>query len=137
MHCRSLLSENSGQISIQDSNTKCVCKSNLNSNFRTKVRTSFNIPTCHHYCNRFFAPLFVWVFHRLVSVSIFVLINPIFYFNLFLMFCWTHFGCCFGKWLQVPRLIFLTIKCTTRHRSYRHQTLLLHKLISLHHITVK
>jgi len=42
MHCRFLLSENSGQISIRDSNTKC-----LQFEFEnrcSKIRTSFNIP---------------------------------------------------------------------------------------------
>ena len=38
MRCRSLLNENSGQISIRDSNTECICKSNSNSNFKTKVQ---------------------------------------------------------------------------------------------------
>jgi len=37
MHCRSLLSENSGQVSLRDSNTE-LCKLNSNSNFKTKVR---------------------------------------------------------------------------------------------------
>jgi len=61
MHCLSLLSEYSGQISIQDSNTKCVPIEFEFYNRRSKIRTSFNIPnlscfmlfvghTESHYC---------------------------------------------------------------------------------------
>ena len=46
MHCRSLLSENTGQIAIRHLNTKCM-QIELEFKFLNqslKIRTSFNVP---------------------------------------------------------------------------------------------
>ena len=48
MCCRSLLSENSGQISIRDSNTECMQTEFEFQNQSSKIQTSFNIPNIHH-----------------------------------------------------------------------------------------
>jgi len=55
MHCQSLLSENSGQISIRDSNTKCTQIEFEFQNRSSKIQTSFNITNFSgnnvDYCN--------------------------------------------------------------------------------------
>jgi len=45
MHSRSLLSENSGLFSIQDSNTECIQLEFEFYNRSSKIRTLFNIPS--------------------------------------------------------------------------------------------